>query len=99
MLESDFQREFLLRVRARLLSLGHVDVVRNETHRSIPDIVLLGPNGRWAALEFKRSKVAKKQPNQEFHVQRLNEKGYAAFVYPENGEEILRELEEVFSKP
>lgn len=65
-------------------------------HRSHPDhMVVVGK--KWALLEFKKSKDAKHQPNQEYYIQLFNEKSYASFVYPENEEEVLRELEELFT--
>jgi hypothetical protein len=64
--------------------------------RSSPDMVILGDNC-WAALEFKRSEDADKQPNQDYRVSKLNEIGYANFVYPENEEEILHDLEKLFT--
>lgn len=62
--------------------------------RSFPDLLVLEGN-RWAALEFKRSKNASRRPNQDFHIQRLNSKGgFAAYIYPENKDEVLNLLTE-----
>lgn len=104
MLESKFKKETIERIKKRFRDLD-LDFI--DTHnRSMPDIFVIGP-WSWAALEFKRSKLAAQQaqqPNQirefadqEYHIIRLNRKGYAAFVFPENLEEVLDDLEGVFS--
>lgn len=51
---------------------------------------------KWAALEFKRSADEVPQVNQPYWVDRLNRMSYAAFVYPENGREVLRDLQFTF---
>lgn len=68
--------------------------------QGIPDLLVLFPNGKWAALEGKRDystycKESGKRPNQEYYVEEMNKGGYAAFIYPENKDDILDELEEV----
>ncbi len=64
--------------------------------QGIPDRTLFfGP--RWAMLEIKDSLAAKRQPNQEHYVQQFNEMGFAAFICPENEEEVLTALQEALS--
>lgn len=95
MLESQFRKEFLERLKARLYPV-QIDVISTKPHnRSIPDDFIIGPRF-WAALEYKKSANAPHRPNQDYHIERLNEIGYAAFVYPENGEEIIDDLERLF---
>lgn len=66
-----------------------------EFFQGIPDtLVLIGAT--WFALEFKRSATAPKQPNQDYYVDLLYHMSYAAFVYPENEEEIFDELQRTF---
>lgn len=66
--------------------------------QGIPDLVILwGPY--WASLEFKKSANANIQPNQEYYVQRLDGMSFAAFIHPDNVEEVLDALEQAFKPP
>ena len=91
MLESQFKKEFKERLKARLMGID-LDFIENKgNNRSTPDLIILG-SPMWAALEFKISTTASIRPNQPYHVERLNAKSYARFVYPANSEEVLDEL-------
>ena len=97
MLESEFKNLVKNSIRDRFpnLDLDFIDT-NSYNFRSMADLIILGPFV-WAALEFKRSEDAPHQPNQDYHISRLNKKGYATFVFPENLEEVLDELENLFS--
>lgn len=96
MLESKFKRRFKQRVKARLIGVD-LDFIENKNNaRSTPDLIILG-SPMWAALEFKKTARSVMQPNQYYHIQRMSEKSYARFVYPSNSEEVLDELEELFT--
>ena len=52
---------------------------------------------RWAALEVKKTRNSRRQPNQKYWVNITNQMSFGAFVFPENLEEIIRELQRIFN--
>lgn len=94
MLERDFQAKFISNLKKQFP--GCV-VMKNDANyiQGIPDLILLYKN-HWAALECKKSSGASKRPNQEYYVDKMNEMSFSRFVYPENQEEVLHELQQAF---
>lgn len=66
--------------------------------QGIPDLLILW-GGYWAALEVKTSPSAYAHPNQDHFIDKLNEMSFAAYIYPENEEEVLNALQQAFESP
>lgn len=102
MLERDFQRGLIKELKDRYP--GCIVLKNDANYKSgIPDLTILYKDF-WAALEVKASEkeALKKQTgtraNQPRYVKRLNEMSFAAYIFPENKEEILHELDEHFAR-
>ena len=63
--------------------------------QGIPDQIILHRN-RWAAFEAKRDENSSCQPNQHYYIDMFNKMSYAAFVYPQNKEDFLYDLQQTF---
>lgn len=90
--ERDFQSGLIADIRSILP--GCIILKNDPTYiQGFPDLLVLF-NRRWAALEVKRSANASHQPNQDYYIDILDRMSYASFVYPENKEEVLDELQQ-----
>lgn len=94
MIESLYQR----RIIKRLYELfPECIILKNDASykQGVPDIIILFDN-KWAMLEFKRSDKSSIRPNQEYYIELLDSMSFASFIYPENEEDVLYDLQLAF---
>ena len=94
MIESEFQRKVKKEIK-ELFPTCYVLKADPTDIQGIPDLLILCDD-KWAALEVKKSKSASHRPNQDYHVDKMNNMSYAAFIYPENKEEVYDALKRTF---
>ena len=94
MLESEYQAKLIKKLKRRFP--GCI-VLKNDTDylQGIPDLMILFGT-KWAVLEVKANRTAAVQPNQQYYVDLLNHLSFAAFIYPENEEGVLDDLQQAF---
>ena len=92
--------------RSRKLESGFQDKLRDEIKQKypdslifkmdqiqgIPDLLVLHKS-KWASLECKKNATASHRPNQDYYVDKMNDMSFARFVYPENKDNVLEELD------
>jgi hypothetical protein len=93
-LERDFQASLIKELKE--IFPGCIVTKLDSSHiQGIPDILLLHKD-KWATLECKKNANAKKQPNQNYYVDKMNEMSFSRFICPENKEEVLNDLQQAF---
>lgn len=94
MLERDYQSGLIKKIKRRFPGCF---ILKNDTGymQGIPDLTIFYGN-KWATLEVKPYATAPLQPNQDYYVDLLDGMSFAAFIYPENEEEILHGLQQLF---
>ena len=94
--ENEYQPKLIEKIRQRFPGCF---ILKNDEQYlpGIPDLMVLHGN-RWAALEVKRDKKARNnpEPNQEHYVAKLNDLGFSSFIYPEIEEEVLDAVQRSF---
>lgn len=72
-------------------------ILKNDPalNQGIPDLLILFRNS-WAMLETKQSRGSSRRPNQDHYVRVFDEMSFAAFICPENEEEVLNDLQFAF---
>ena len=94
MLENKFQADLIKELKE--LFPGCM-VLKNDPNyiQGIPDLLILYGK-KWASLECKKSADAPARPNQPYYVKRMNKMSFSRFIFPENKEEVLSELQSAF---
>lgn len=94
MKENQFQARLIKRLKA--LFPGCI-VMKNDSGyiQGIPDLTILW-NDKWAFLECKQNANASRQPNQEYYIETASKMSFGRFIFPENEEEVLRDLQQAF---
>ena len=94
MKENKFQSDLIKELKKRFE--GCIVTKLDSAHiQGIPDLLVLYKD-KWATLECKRNSKASHRPNQEYYVNKMNEMSFSRFVYPENKEAVLDELQQSF---
>ena len=92
MRESEFQAHLIKRIEEELLP-GSLVIKNDPNYRQgMPDLTVFYLS-RWAFLEVKASEKSKERPNQRYYIERWSKVTFAAFIYPENEEEVLNALQ------
>jgi hypothetical protein len=93
-LESKFQSDLIKELKE--MFPGCI-VLKNDPNyiQGIPDLTIFWMD-RWATLEVKKSANASHQPNQDYYVDKMNYMSFSRFIYPENKEVVLLELQQSF---
>lgn len=90
--ESEFQKKLIDEL--KMIFPGCI-ILKNDANylQGVPDLILLYED-HWAMLECKRTAKASHRPNQDYYISKLGKMSYASFVYPENKEEVINELQQ-----
>ena len=92
--ENAFQAKLIKELESRFE--GCIVTKLDSSHiQGIPDLLVLYKD-KWATLECKKSAKEHHQPNQDDYVAMMNNMSYSSFIYPENKEKVLNEIEESF---
>lgn len=96
MLENKFKTQLIKNIKDRFKGCMVVHLDPTEI-QGIPDLLVLHHN-KWAALEGKKNARASKRPNQQYYVDKMNGMGFAEFIYPENANQVLDDMERYFER-
>lgn len=94
MLENKFKTTLIKDIKKMFPGCVILHLDPNEI-QGICDLLILYED-KWAVLEGKKSFNSQHRPNQDYYVNRMNEMSFARFIYPENKEEVLDELQQAF---
>lgn len=93
-LESGFQDRLISEIKS---IFPDCMIFKMDQIQGIPDLLVLYKD-KWASLECKQFAKARKRPNQEYYVDKMNKMSFSSFVCPENKEAVLTELKKLFTQ-
>lgn len=94
MLENKYKTDLVKRIENTWV--GSIVIRVDPTFiQGFPDLLVLY-NDRWAALEVKKSSKEPHRPNQDDYVELTNQMGFGAFIFPENEDDVLAQLDDYF---
>ena len=96
-LESDFVPRLKEELERRFPGCVVIKQDPNASFQGMLDHVVLYED-KWAVLESKRGPKEKPRPNQPHYVEKFNEMSFAAFVNPQNMDEVLDDLQSAFGR-
>lgn len=94
MRENRFQSDLIKEIKCRFDGCI-VTKLDSAYIQGIPDLLILYKD-KWATLECKKDSKASVRPNQNYYVNKMDEMSFSRFIYPENKEEVLNELQQSF---
>jgi len=94
MRESKFQSNLIKEIKE---AYPDCIVLKNDSGylQGIPDLLVLNDD-KWVALECKKNTKASHQPNQDYYISKMNAMSYAAFICPENKQEVMNDIRTTF---
>ena len=92
--ENIFQAFLIKEIKKRFIGAMVIKTDPNYI-QGLPDLLVLYKK-HWAALEVKKNLTARHQPNQDFYISKMHGMSFAAFISPENYEEVLDDLQSAF---
>jgi hypothetical protein len=97
MLERDFKKNFQRRLKRAIKPTAILQYKQDATTvAGFPDTIILGPEAVVVFIEYKKSKTAKFRPGQKEWGENLLAANFFYYcVYPENADEVLKELVEI----
>lgn len=94
MRERDYQARVIRRLKEQFPGCL---VLKNDANylQGVPDLLVLF-SSTWGALEVKLALDGEIQPNQSYYVDLMDSMSFAAFICPENEEDVFYELQLTF---
>ena len=94
MLENKFQSLLISELKERFP--GCIVIKTDPDYiQGMPDLLILYGK-HWAVLECKKSENAPHRPNQDYYISVMDQMSFGRFIWPENKENILNEIQRSF---